>query len=374
MAVGGAVLAGCNERGTVLGAADAAVDARRTLADSTAPPEDAPTDSTLSSDSDAAMDGGADQAVDALGEDASDTAPDVEEGEAGPDAGMDADAGALDSAQGGGDSSAPADAADSATGPVDTGAAPPDSAMTQDSSALADTGSVDATLHDSSPEDSGTPADSGAAPDTATFPGTITCVTTKQEVTANGCVASVLLEKDVGLFPVNLPSLGWAGGLGTNSVGITELYTNGSDSTPNPSQQLFVATDPTLSLYVGFGAAGDGGPGDWGTAHRTDSEITSFTLNVTKEGTPPPNCDVPELSVQCSGSTTLGCQWYGGACGAMTTCCPDSIFTPVGDAGPWSVSCTSGLCCNPSGAFCNTGVACCSGVCSETSTGQQTCE
>jgi hypothetical protein len=262
-----------------------------------------------------------------------------------------------------------ADAGDSAIAPQDSGndADAADATLAQDSSVGMDSG-VDATLHDGAPSDAPLLQDSGPdaadAADAAVDSGTITCTTTRQVAFPGGCVPSVMVEKDVGLFPVNLPSLGWAGGLGTNSSGISQLYTN--NSVPDPSQQLFLATDKTLAVYVGYTmVAGDGGPNDWGTALRTDSEITSFTLNAVRQGALPPNCNIPEIAVQCSGATTLGCQWYGQACGvASAACCPDSIFTPIGDAGPWPVTCTANLCCNPSASECNTGAACCSGTCS----------
>jgi hypothetical protein len=253
------------------------------------------------------------------------------------------------------------------TAPEDSGldAGATDSTIVQDAAGDAD-GSVDATIHDATATDTlSPPQDSGLdAPDTSSTldSGTITCTTTRQIAFAGGCTAMVTVENDVGLFPVNLPTLGWAGGLGTNSSGISELYTN--NSVPNPSQQLFLATDESLTIYVGYTMIpGDGGPDDWGTALRTDNEITSFTLNATRQGTLPPNCNIPEIAVQCSGRTTIGCQWYGLACGGSQSCCPDSIFTPVGDAGPWPVACTANTCCNPRGQACNSGVACCSGVC-----------
>jgi hypothetical protein len=270
------------------------------------------------------------------------------------------------------DTSTPEASAATDTGPTSADALPTDGALafdttslpdTDTSSALDSTAPQDAPVMDAAGPTDATVRDSATADSAALDSGTITCMTTRQVLTSNGCVGALTVETNVGLFPVAWPGLGWAGALGTNSSGISELYTN--NPVANPSQQFLFATDKTLDVYVGYtDTPGDGGPGDWGTAHRTENLITSFTLNVTKLGNPPPDCDVPELSVVCSGSTTLGCQWYGEACTEAVACCPDSIFTSPGDAGPYAVACTQSSCCNPAGAACNTGVACCSGSCS----------
>jgi hypothetical protein len=356
LAAGLALTVGCDSSGTVgLEEADAGRDARGG-SDVTTPAQDSGDAATIP----------AEASPDAQATDAADASADAADGGDG-DAGTSQDA-PLD-VETDASTTHDAEAGDSAIAPQDSGngADAADSTVSQDSSVGMDA-AVDATLHDGAPSDAPLLQDSGPdaadAAEAAVDSGTITCTTTRQLAFPGGCVASVSVEHDVGLFPVNLPSLGWAGGLGTNSSGISELYTN--NSVPNPGQQLFLATDKTLSVYVGYTMVpGDGGPNDWGTALRTDSVITSFTLNAVRQGALPPNCNIPEIAVLCSGATTLGCQWYGQACGAASgACCPDSIFTPVGDAGPWPVACTANRCCNPSGSECNTGVACCSGTCS----------
>jgi hypothetical protein len=336
---------GCNSSGTLIdGPADAAHDSARDSAvvDGTVGlPDgaDAATDSTMDQP-DSSLDSSSDAGEDAPG--------DATDGQTDGDV---ADGAAADTSPSVQDSGI--DAGDTATTPQDSGVFDgSDATLGSDGS---DGGVVDATVHDSAPD--AQPDTGPDAADAASDAGTITCTTTRQVPASGGCTASVTVEQNVGLFPVNYGGE-WAGALGTTSAGITDLYS------ASPNQQILTATDSSLALYVGYTMMpGDGGPDDWGTALRTDNAITSFTLNATRIGTLPPNCNVPQISVQCSGATTIGCQWYGLPCASGVACCPDSIFTPVGDAGPWPVACSANVCCNPTGARCNSDVGCCSGAC-----------